>query len=93
MGDHTLERCEEVTNIVLDRVFLAFVRCPAIVPRGHGAQAEYGSSPARNAHRRATPEQAAEAHHSDIEAPSAGGGARYRFSCPEARVRPKRRCT
>ena len=59
-GAHPLERCEEVTNAVLDSVFSTFV-CRARRPGRHGAEAEYGDRRARNARNRRRPEQVAEA--------------------------------
>ena len=59
-GGHTLARCEEVTNAVLDRVFSTPVRRPGAAG-GHGAQAEHGDRRARSAPRNAAPEQVAEA--------------------------------
>ena len=53
-GDHPIERCEEVTNAVLQTRVRSSVR-RAHRARGHGAQAEHGGRRARRAPRRPPP--------------------------------------
>ena len=76
-GGHTLERCEEVTNVVLERVF-SHLFAARVVPGGHGAQAQHGHF------RKEMPDPglsgtSGRGDVAHLEAPSAHGRTRHRF--------------
>ena len=60
-GEHPLERCEEVTNAVLESVF-AHLFAARSRPRGHAAQAQYGRRRARSPRRRHRPNRSPKRH-------------------------------
>ncbi len=85
-GAHTLERCEEVTNTVLDSVF-AHLFAARVFLEGNGAQAEHGGG-GQEIRQEGLPRTGRRGHGAHAQAPGAVRGSGHRL--PVGRPEPGR---
>ena len=89
-GAHTLERCEEVTNVVLDSVF-EHLFAARVVLEGMVLKPNM-VMPGKKSCAEGQPRAGRRSHGAHAEAPGALPRCPASHSCRAVRVRPRRRC-